>query len=161
MPRAIIGALLLLVAGCAVPAIAPAPRDDVLGPSGPLECVPYARAVSGIAIRGDAWTWWARADGRYGRASAPRAGAVLVFSRTSRLPRGHVSVVTAVIAPREIRVAHANWFPGRVSEDIAVIDVSPAGDWSRVRVFNVEAGAFGRVYRAEGFILPDLATAGT
>jgi surface antigen len=134
---------------------------DALDPSGPLECVPYARAVSGVAIMGDAWTWWARADGRYARTAVPRAGAVLVFSRTSRLPLGHVSVVTAVIGPREIRVAHANWIPGRVSVDVPVVDVSPTGDWSEVRVFNVEAGAFGRVYRAVGFVLPDLATAGT
>jgi hypothetical protein len=33
-----------------------------------LQCVPYARAQSGIEIRGNAGTWWAQAEGRYARA---------------------------------------------------------------------------------------------
>jgi len=41
---------------------------------------------SGIALRGDAWTWWDAAAGRYERGHAPRSGSVLVLSRTSRLP---------------------------------------------------------------------------
>ncbi len=28
-------------------------------------CVPYARAVSGIALRGNAWTWWGGARDLY------------------------------------------------------------------------------------------------
>ena len=30
-----------------------------------LQCVPYARDVSGIQIYGDAHTWWDQAQGRY------------------------------------------------------------------------------------------------
>lgn len=126
---------------------------------GPLECVPYARLVSGIAIRGDAWSWWHQAEGRYERSRAPRPGAVLVFARTDRLPFGHVAVVTGVAGARAITIAHANWIPGVVSEEIAVIDVSAAGDWSAVRVWNARAGAYGRVYSTMGFILPEPETA--
>ena len=36
------------------------------------ECVPFARAASGIQIYGDAWTWWDQADGRYKRGTSPR-----------------------------------------------------------------------------------------
>ena len=149
--------VLLGLAACAAPL---PPARDFVAPDRPasLECVVYARMVSGIAIRGDAWTWWDRAEGRYVRTRLPRPGAVLVFSRTDRLRLGHVSVVTAVIGPREVRVAHANWVRGRVAEDVPVIDVSPAGDWTRVRVFNGAAGAFGGVYRTEGFILPEPVT---
>ncbi|MGH6717979.1 MAG: CHAP domain-containing protein [Alphaproteobacteria bacterium] len=157
-------ALLLMLAACA----GPWPRDPALSPPSlapsslvaPLECVPYARARSGIALRGDAWTWWAGAEGRYARSSLPREGAVLVFRRTATLPRGHVAVVTAVGADGWVHVAHANWIPGRVTADVAVIDVSPARDWSRVRVFNAATGSFGRVYETDGFILPDRVTAG-
>ena len=127
---------------------------------GPLECVPYARLASGIAIRGDAWTWWHQADGRYARSARPDIGAVLVFARTKRLPLGHVAVVTAVQGARAIEVAHANWIPGAVNEGVKVIDVSEAGDWSAVRVYNARAGAFGRVYPTMGFILPDAVVAG-
>ena len=35
--------------------------------AGGLSCVPYARARSGIALRGDAWQWWEAAEGRYAR----------------------------------------------------------------------------------------------
>ena len=36
-------------------------------PARPLQCVPYVRAVSKVAIRGDARTWWRQAEGRYDR----------------------------------------------------------------------------------------------
>src|SRR3546814_5614904 len=29
------------------------------------QCVPFARAASGIQIYGDAWTWWGQAEDRY------------------------------------------------------------------------------------------------
>ncbi len=35
-------------------------------------CVPYARAVSGISLRGNAWTWWQGAKG--GLSAGQRAG---------------------------------------------------------------------------------------
>lgn len=126
-------------------------------PDMPLQCVPYARQVSGIDIRGDAWTWWGSADGRYNRGKSPRPGAVLVFARTSRLPQGHVAVVTRTANSREILVTHANWGStretrGRVARDVRVIDVSPGNDWSELRVWN--GNGFGRVYPAYGFIYP-------
>jgi hypothetical protein len=39
------------------------------------QCVPFARAASGIQIYGDAWTWWEQADGKYERGTVPRVGA--------------------------------------------------------------------------------------
>ncbi|HXD02460.1 MAG TPA: CHAP domain-containing protein, partial [Novosphingobium sp.] len=44
-----------------------------------LQCVPYARAVSGVLIFGDARTWWDQADGRYARGTTPKVGAVMTF----------------------------------------------------------------------------------
>jgi surface antigen len=117
-----------------------------------LECVPYARALSGIQLAGDAWSWWRAAEGRYQRGTRPAVMAVLVFSRTQRLPDGHLAVVTALRGPREIVIAHANWVPGRILEDVAAIDVSTANDWTMVRVFNVETKTYGRPYPTEGFI---------
>jgi len=147
--------LLLILTACA------GQQDQVSSlAEGPLECVPYARAVSGIELRGDAWLWWQAAEGRYRRGTEPVPRAVLVFSRTERLPRGRLAVVTALTGPREIRVTHANWTGGRVTEDVPVIDVSPGNDWSAVRVFNVEAGVFGRHYPTTGFIYRDPVLAG-
>ena len=126
--------------------------------AGFISCVPYARQASGIDIRGDAWTWWDGAAGRYGRGKRPAVGAVLAFQRTGQLPSGHVSVVDAVNGPREILVNHANWnstpaWRGRVQTAQKVVDVSPANDWSAVRVQN-HLGSLGRIYPAYGFIYP-------
>ena len=44
-----------------------------------LQCVPYAREVSGIRIYGDAHTWWDQAAGHYARGVRPRVGAVMSF----------------------------------------------------------------------------------
>lgn len=122
-----------------------------------LYCVPYAREVSGIAIFGDAWTWWEAAAGRYARGSRPTEGAVLVWKRDGRLTDGHVAVVTAVASAREILVTHANWAwagkpRGQVDRDVSVIDVSPKNDWSAIRVWN--GSSYGRIYAAHGFIYP-------
>ncbi|HEY7268944.1 MAG TPA: CHAP domain-containing protein [Dehalococcoidia bacterium] len=166
MIRAFGAALLLALAGCAsshaVPtapaAAAPEPELAVLSPpSEPMQCVPYARLVSGIDLRGDAWTWWGQAKGRYARGKKPRLGAVLVFQKTRALPRGHLSVVTGVIDAREIRITHANWSSasdtrGQVTNDVRLIDISPGNDWSEVRVWN--GSDFGRPYAARGFIYP-------
>ena len=122
-------------------------------------CVPYARARSGLDLRGDGWQWWEAASGRYERGQQPRAGAVLVFQRTSRLRDGHVAVVARVVGAREIRVDHANWasggLRGRVARDQPVIDVSARNDWSEVRVWYPPASVVGNtVFSAYGFILP-------
>lgn len=44
-----------------------------------LQCVPYARIVSGVEIRGDALTWWDQAAAQYQRGHEPKKGAVLAF----------------------------------------------------------------------------------
>ena len=157
------GLVLMCLAMLAACGGEPAPSGNtrislVTPPDGPMQCVPYARSVSGIDIRGDAWTWWPGAEGRYQRGPLPRPGAVLVFKRTNRLPRGHVAVVARVVNRREILVTHANWGStaatrGKIARDVPVIDVSPENNWSEVRVWNGN-GAFGKVYPAHGFIYP-------
>jgi hypothetical protein len=142
--------------------IQPGPRLDpedaprILRDRPPLQCVPFAREVSGVAIWGDAHTWWAQAEGRYARARTPEPGAVLVLHSYAGPNRGHVAVVTAVISAREIRIDQANWLnTGEVMVRVPVIDVSPANDWSEVRVWHIPTGAWGaRRYPAHGFILP-------
>ncbi|QFU09011.1 CHAP domain protein [Rhodobacteraceae bacterium THAF1] len=116
-------------------------------------CVPFARNASGIQIRGDAHTWWASATETPGvmRTQTPVNGAVMVFSKSSRLNRGHVAVVSGVDGPRAIRIHHANWKKNHVSLDMKVIDISDNNDWSRVRVESVP-GAFGSPYSVSGFI---------
>jgi hypothetical protein len=143
---------LLVLAGCGT---ATRTGDD-LGPGG-LQCVPYARQVSGIDIRGDAWTWWESAAGLYPRGFVPEPGAVLVMQPTSVMPLGHVAVVQSVKGAREILVTQANWGStpetrGRVESDTSVVDVSLGNDWRAVRVWNRSAGAYGRVNPAFGFI---------
>jgi surface antigen len=118
-----------------------------------LQCVPYARRVSGIALTGNAYRWWNEADGRYARGQVPRAGAILSFRRSSRMRLGHVAVVTETVDPREILITQANWPGGGVvSKAVSVIDVSPANDWTQVRVRIGQSGAYGSVYRTNGFI---------
>lgn len=154
---------LLALAGCGATR-QPAPRP-LAGADGSLSCVPYARARSGLAISGDAWQWWDAAADRYERNRAPQPGSVLVLMRTSRLPSGHVSVVSRVVSGREIRVDHANWASGRgkgrIARDQAVADVSPGNDWSLVRVWYPPSGALGvSAFPAYGFVHPRLVTAG-
>ena len=143
--------LLLLVAGCGGRSL-PVPSA---GTAASVECAPFARATSGVALYGDAYAWWDEAEGRYRRGTAPSPGAVLVFRRTGRLPAGHVSVVTEVVRPGEIRVSHANWVHGRITRDEPVVDVSPGHDWSAVRVWWAPAGALGATsYPTYGFVGP-------
>lgn len=122
------------------------------------ECVPFARAMSGIQLRGDAWTWWAQADGRYARGTRPKPGAVLVFRPTGAMRLGHVAVVSQVIGPRVVMVTHSNWSRiggarGQVERDVTVTDISDRGDWSRVRVWYHQNEALGGSgYPTFGFI---------
>lgn len=121
-----------------------------------VECAPFARALTGVALSGAAADWWRQADGRYVRSHRPEVGSVLVLGRTGRLPSGHVAVVSEVVSRREIRVTQANWVHHRVTEDQPVIDVSPDGDWSAVRVWWPPSGQMGVTeYPAFGFIRPD------
>jgi surface antigen len=131
----------------------PEPRID--GAAHRLQCVPFARARSGIDLRGDAWTWWAGAETRYHRGRIPAEGAVLVFRRKGK-SRGHVAVVTHVLSAREIVVDHANWLRGgRIHLNERVRDVSPANDWSSVQVWYTPGRKYGRAdYPTYGFIYP-------
>lgn len=124
------------------------------GASDVLQCVPYARTVSGIDIRGDAWTWWDQAEGRFARGHVPRRGAVIAFGSFASMPLGHVAVVSRILSDREILIRHANWStPGGIETDVPVIDVSPDGDWSQVRVWYGPAGRMGaRANPVHGFI---------
>lgn len=119
-----------------------------------LQCVPYARAVSGVSLYGDAWTWWDQAAGHYDRGHAPRKGAVLAFQPFGPMPLGHVAVVSAILSDREVLIRHANWSaPGAIEEDVRAIDVSQDGDWSAVRVWYSPSGRMGaRINPTYGFI---------
>ncbi|WP_372620456.1 CHAP domain-containing protein [Falsiroseomonas sp.] len=155
--RAALVVLVLLLAGCGG---AHAPQTG-LSAGEPISCVPYARARSGIAIQGDAWTWWDAAAGRYARSRAPQPGSVLVLNRTARMREGHVAVVSRVVTAREILVDHANWASGAAKGRIAtaqrVVDVSAGNDWSLVRVWYPRVGDFGATtYAARGFVHPRL-----
>jgi surface antigen len=132
----------------ALPAPAPPPS-----PNARMQCVPYARAFTGIFIRGDAWTWWHSAGGLYSRGNVPEPYSLLVLARTERLRSGHLAVVTGIEGPREIRVSHANWLNDeRILEHVRVLDVSEANDWSALRFWNPQTGNFGQVYEAYGFV---------
>lgn len=140
----------------AAPPFDPSAPPHIVADAPPSQCAPYARLLSGIEIYGDANTWWTQAEGRYPRSSAPAPGSVLVLRGYNDPSRGHVAVVTAVLGPRLIKVDQANWLnQGEVSVAVPVADVSPANDWSEVRVWYIPAEQWGaRIYAAEGFIHP-------
>lgn len=116
-------------------------------------CVPFARNVSGINIQGNAHTWWSKAKNSFEQSHQPTVGAVMSFRSTSSMPLGHVAVVSEVLSKDRILVDHANWHRNQVSQGMAVIDVSPKGDWTSVRLESTP-NAFGSVYPINGFILP-------
>ncbi len=118
-----------------------------------LQCVPFAREKSGIALVGNAVTWWAKAAGTYERGSRPEVGAVMSFRATGRMNLGHVAVVSRVIDSRNVQIDHANWSSrGAISRNINVIDVSPNNDWTAVRVALAQGNEYGSVYPTYGFI---------
>jgi len=121
-----------------------------------LQCVPFARAASGIELKGNAANWWDAAAGVYARGQAPEAGSVLNFRATRGMRLGHVAVVTQVVSSREIIIDHANWAgpganKGGVARGISVIDVSADNSWSQVRVALGNEN-YGSVYPTYGFI---------
>ena len=125
---------------------------------GYLQCVPFARMMSGIELFGDAWTWWRQAAGKYAQGFTPKAGAVLVFKPNGVMTKGHVAVVSQVLTDRIIQVSHANWSiiggtRGQVEKDVTVVDVSAAGDWSLVKVWYDPSRDLGSTtYPTYGFI---------
>jgi hypothetical protein len=142
--------LLLALAACASRS---GDTGNYVGGSVPLECVPFARALSGIRLAGAADDWWRQAEGRYERGDRPSIGSVLVLQRSARLPSGHVAVVSQVIDRRQVLVTQANWVHHRITQDQPVIDVSATNNWSAVRVWWPPTGAMGVAdYPAYGFI---------
>ncbi len=139
------------------PPTANRPPARIIATRAPLECVPYARRVTNISIRGDAWTWWRSAEGRYRRDSKPAVGSILVLKRTWRLRYGHIAVVSRILNSREILVDHANWLNrDQIHKNTPVRDVSSNNDWSAVRVWYTPGNVYGkRTYRAHGFIHPE------
>jgi surface antigen len=125
------------------------------------QCAPFARSVSGIALHGNANTWWGQAEGHYARGAAPQEGAVLAFKATARMRVGHVAMVSRIVSPREVLLTHANWSRrGRIETDVRAVDVSPAGDWSLVRVWYGPTGDLGTSsYPTSGFIYASAAPA--
>ncbi|MEK6542730.1 MAG: CHAP domain-containing protein [Pseudomonadota bacterium] len=126
-----------------------------------LQCVPFARAESGVQLFGNARDWWAQADGRYARGQSPREGAVMAFAPTRAMPIGHVAVVSRIVSDREVLLSHSNWSPingrrGQIERNVRALDVSAAGDWSSVRVWYAPMGDLGlRANPISGFIYPD------
>jgi surface antigen len=125
-----------------------------------LQCVPYARALTGVEIRGDAHSWWGQAEGRYQRGSRPKVGAVMAFIPHGNMRLGHVAAVRKVIDNRTVLISHANWSTidgvrGHIEEDVRAIDVSEDNDWSRVRVWYTPNEALGGTeWPLHGFIYP-------
>jgi len=123
-----------------------------------LQCVPYARRVSGIAIYGDAHTWWDQATDRYERGFRPRVGAVMALPPHGKMQLGHVAAVSRIIDARTILLRHANWSPidgarGQIENDVPAVDVSPNNDWSQVRVWFAPLQALGATHwPVQGFI---------
>lgn len=124
-----------------------------------LQCVAYAREVTGLNLKGDAWKWWEAAEGVYERGNTPKVGSVLVFKRQGSMSHGHVAVVRGATNSRLLLVDHANWAPhrtagrGQVTKAVPVMDVSPKNDWSQVRVWYHPTREYGsRVYKTQGFV---------
>lgn len=123
-----------------------------------LQCVPYARTVSGIQLRGDAHTWWDQAAGRYQRGFSPRVGAVMAFKPYGPMVLGHVATVSRILDSRRVLVRHANWSPlggerGQIEDNVLAMDVSARNDWSEVRVWYQPLGGLGTTHwPVSGFI---------
>ncbi|HZF46973.1 MAG TPA: CHAP domain-containing protein [Sphingomonadaceae bacterium] len=140
----IAGAALVIMAAPALGETAINPADTRSGPGIDtlpyLQCVPYARRVSGVQLYGDAWTWWDQADGRYRRGSRPKVGAVMAFQPHGNMTLGHVAAVSRIVDKRTVLLRHANWSPingrrGQIEDDVSAVDVSENNDWSAVRVW--------------------------
>jgi surface antigen len=126
-----------------------------------LQCVPFARQISGIQIFGNAGTWWNQAAGKFARGGQPKVGAVMAFKPTKSMPIGHVGTVSKIVSDREVLIDHANWSlihgrRGQIERGARVLDVSEAGDWSKVRVWYAPMKGLGTsTYPLYGFIYND------
>ena len=161
------GLLFAIAAGAlACPGAALADAADGFSGTGELaaylQCVPYARERSGVQIYGDARTWWNQAAGRYKRGQQPRPGAVMTFRPTGSMVLGHVAAVSRVVDSRTVLLDHANWSPidgrrGQIERGVKAVDVSPANDWSQVRVWYAPLQDLGTTaWPVAGFIYNEL-----
>ena len=123
-----------------------------------LQCVPYARRVSGIQIYGDAHTWWGQADGKYAKGTRPRIGAVMAFKPHGNMRLGHVAAISRIVDSRTVLLKHSNWSlingrRGQIEDNVRAVDVSPDNDWSEVRVWFDPIQALGGTHwPVQGFI---------
>lgn len=140
--------------------VAVADTPTIVRPGRRIFCVEFARLASGIALFGDARTWWDQARNAYAQLTNPAAGAVMVFERRKSMRSGHVAVVKRIVSSREVLVDHANWGrDGKIYLNAPVVDVSANNDWSRVKVWNTRAGTLGNTaYALKGFIAQRFAT---
>ncbi len=147
-----------LLGSMAVAAVLALSTGGVANAESYWQCATFARMFSGIQLFGNAWTWWNQAIGKYTTGATPQAGSVLVFKRDGHMRDGHVAVVSHVLTDRVIQVTHANWSVisggrGKVEQDVTVVDVSPRGDWSQVKVWYDPIRDLGNtVYPTYGFI---------
>jgi surface antigen len=155
-PLAMLG---IAASGSARTAIGLESNSNEIGKAAPyLQCVPYARQVSGVRIFGDAHTWWDQAAGRYARGQTPRIGAVMAFRPHGNMRLGHVATVSMLIDSRTVFLRHANWSEidgrrGQIEDNVRAIDVSPNNDWSEVRVWYAPIAGFGTTHwPVHGFI---------
>lgn len=159
-PRSFLAIAVAALCAATPAAACPAPAGGLSLAALPfaLQCVPYARARSGIQIFGDAHTWWDQAKGHYPRGFVPRIGAVMAFRPHGKMVLGHVAYVSGIIDSRTVLLSHANWSPidghtGRIERNVRALDVSPGNDWSRVRVwFAPRQGLGSTAWPVEGFI---------
>lgn len=123
-----------------------------------LQCVPYARQVTGVRIYGDAHSWWGQAKGRYKRGSRPKVGAVLALKPHGNMRLGHVAAVSRIVDSRTVLLRHANWSPingrrGQIEDNVKAVDVSQQNDWSRVRIWYAPIDNLGGTHwPVQGFI---------
>ncbi|WP_298599302.1 CHAP domain-containing protein [uncultured Sphingorhabdus sp.] len=128
-----------------------------------LQCVPFARALTGVTIFGDAHTWWDQAEGRYQRGETPKVGAVMAFRPHGNMRLGHVAAVRKILDKGTLLISHANWsaidgLRGAIEGKGRVIHGSEDNDWSRVRVWYTPNSALGgNEWPLHGFIYPEKA----
>ena len=141
--------------------IAAAETPTVVHPGRRIYCVEFARLASGIALFGDARTWWDQARAAYAQLTNPAAGAVMVFAGRKTMRSGHVAVVKRVISNREVLIDHANWGrDGSIYLNAPVVDISRNNDWSVVKVWNFRTNQMGTTpYNLRGFIAQRFAAA--
>lgn len=90
----------------------------------------------------------------------------MAFLPHANMRLGHVAAVSRIIDSRTVMLKHANWSPingrrGQIENNVRAVDVSPANDWTKVRVWYAPTQALGRTeWPVHGFIYNEPARAG-